>query len=111
MVSDKGTYGLLPKYEGIGIMVSAVQCREFGFVHGELTDDELKKINDWRRNKNYLDGDSARTVNGTTLKPNLVSDPVYIYFEYGANRQGYWKYDHFALQYEEIIDCLEVSYP
>ena len=34
-----------------------------------------------------------------------------VYFEYGANRQGYWTYDHVVLQCEDFIDCLDVLYP
>ena len=32
-VSDKGVREILPKDEGLGVMISAFQCREFGFVN------------------------------------------------------------------------------
>ena len=111
-VSDKGTSGLLPKDDGIGIMVSAFQSPEVGFAHRDFTVDELRKINDHRRGKQYLDREAAKKVyKSLTYKPVLKSNPFCVYFEYGTNKQGYWTYDHFVLQCEDVIDCLEVLYP
>ena len=111
-VSDKGTTCIIPKDEGIGIMISAFQCREFGFSHRDFTEEELGKINDNRRNKRYLDPDAVKKVHGSNIKKkDLADNPFCVYFEYGANKQGYWTYDHFVLQCEDVIDCLDVLYP
>jgi hypothetical protein len=32
-------------------------------------------------------------------------------FEYGANAEGYWVYEHMVLQVEDCVDCLKVLYP
>ncbi len=33
------------------------------------------------------------------------------FFEAGAHKEGYWTYDHMALQMEDLVDCLTVLYP
>jgi hypothetical protein len=32
-------------------------------------------------------------------------------FDYGANNEGYWSYDHMVLQLEDCVDCLKVLAP
>ena len=44
-VGDDKSRLIIPKDEGAGIMVSAFQCREFGFGH-PLSVDDLKKISE-----------------------------------------------------------------
>ena len=39
-VSDKGTTCIIPKDDGIGIMISTFQSREFGFSHRDFTEEE-----------------------------------------------------------------------
>ena len=41
-VSDNGTQEILPKDEGMGVMISAFQSREFGFGWS-LTNEDLQK--------------------------------------------------------------------
>ena len=69
-----GTYGeilLIPKDEGIGIIISDFQSREFGFGFswGDISDADLKRINDFRSEKSSTDKDSAKLIrNGSSLK-------------------------------------------
>ena len=54
-----GEKAISPKDEGLGIMISAFQCREFGFGM-KITDEELATINRYREGKEYLDKDAAK---------------------------------------------------
>ena len=36
--------------------------------------------------------------------------PFNVIFEYGANSDGYWTYDHMILQLEDIVDVLDALY-
>ena len=47
-VSPDGKRAILPKSNGMGIMISAFQSREFGFGL-ELTPQQLKAINDYQK--------------------------------------------------------------
>ena len=33
------------------------------------------------------------------------------FIEVGANNEGYWTYNHMAIQFEHCIDCLKVLFP
>ncbi len=46
-----------------------------------------------------------------TLKKALTDTLFVHYFEYGANGEGYWVYEHMVLQLEDCTDCLTVLYP
>ena len=52
------------KYEGIGIMLSAFQSREFGFgfAWDDLSDSDPIIINYFRADKAYTDKDSAKSL-------------------------------------------------
>ena len=57
-IGPNGEKPMMPKYEFPGIMISAFQSREFGFGFHELTDDNSKRVNDYRdlqQNKYYND--------------------------------------------------------
>ena len=74
-VSDEGTREILPKDEGLGVMISAFQCREFG-IGRPMTTEELAGVNEKRKGKEYVDGDAAMLKRGTKEKkhsPNLHS--------------------------------------
>jgi hypothetical protein len=75
--------GLVPKDEGIGLMISALQSCEFGFCL-EMSEEQLKEVNKYREGKNYI---------------------------YGIQKQGYWNYDHMVLQLEDCVNCLKVLFP
>jgi hypothetical protein len=48
---------------------------------------------------------------GTALKKDLKHSPFVVEFEYGANNEGYWSYEHMVLQLEDCVDCLQVLAP
>ena len=43
----------------------------------------------------------------------MVESPFVKYFEYGygAGKEGYWTYDHMAVQFEKCMDCIQALYP
>ena len=109
-VSDEGVREILPKDKGMGVMISAFQSREFGFGM-ELSSEQLQQVNKKRNGEDYIDKSAAVLKRGTSQKQPLTSSPFYIEFEYGAQKEGYWTYDHFVLQCEDVADCLDVIYP
>ena len=48
---------------------------------------------------------------GSAEKNLITEDSFVVYFDYGGNKQGYWKYDTFVLQCEDIIDRIDFLYP
>ena len=105
----EGATVLRPKTEGVGDMVSAfADCaRGFGL---EMSDAELAEVNAKRRGTNYWSLDSAMNINGTHEKPQLNEPPGVRFLEYGKNKEGYWNFDHMALQMEDVLDCVAVIY-
>ena len=45
-----------------------------------------------------------------TLKPDLVSTPFLVLFDYGKNTEGYWTYGYMVLQLEDCHDVLDALY-
>ena len=109
-VGDNDSRPIIPKDEGAGIMISAFQCREFGFGM-RLSDEQLRRVNGKRHGEKYLDEDAAKLKRNDVFKKELTSSPFYVEFEYGASNSGYWTYDNFVLQCEDVHDCLSVLYP
>jgi hypothetical protein len=109
-IGPKGQRALLPKTEGAGLMVSAFQSRELGFGL-KISDAELEEINFSRMGKKYKDEEAGVTINKTANKSALTESPFVVYFELGANNEGYWTYNHMVLQFEDCVDCLTVMYP
>ena len=109
-VGAEGQRALLPKTEGMSLMLSAFQSRETGFGM-KLSALQLDEINEMRRGKNYVDIDAAIAVNGQATKKDLKESPFVVYFELGSNNEGYWTYNHMAIQFEDCVDCLKVAYP
>ena len=107
-----GQKALVPKDDGMGIMISAFVSREFGYGL-KLSQEDILKINQLRRgnDKHYSDEEAAKLVTGKSCKPILTKSPFVLEFEYGAAQQGYWKYDHMAVQMEDCVDCLVTLYP
>jgi hypothetical protein len=105
-IGVKGELPIIRKDEGFGIMVSAFQSREFGFGL-KFTLEDLKVIND------YAETESAMKILGNTKKKDLSESPFVIYFEYGygQGKEGYWTYDHMALQFEDCVDCIQALFP
>ena len=109
-----GEQPIVPKSEGAGIMYSCLQSREFGFGFRRLTVAEVTRINRLkRRGKKYLDESAARaSQNGTVTKKEFTTEdnPFARSFLYGANQEGYWSYDHFIIQLEDIMDVMNVLF-
>jgi hypothetical protein len=111
-IGPKGQRPLLPKSEGDGYMLSAFVSREFGFGR-LLTSDELAKINSARRSSTatYTDKHAAMEILGTINKPVLTESPFVKYLFIGINNEGYWNSYHMSLQFEDVVDCLQILYP
>jgi hypothetical protein len=105
-----GETALVPKDEGMGIMIRAMMSQEFGWGF-ELTPEQLAKVNEKRAGKNYEDAESATAKRGNAAKAPLTVSPFVREFEYGVNAQGYWSYEHMVMQLEDCIDCLKVVHP
>ena len=109
-VGPQGQRPLLPKTDGISFMVSALQSRETGFGVN-ISEIQFDEINEARRGRNYVDVDAAMAIHGQATKKDLKHSPFVVYFELGANNEGYWTYNHMAIQFEDCVDCLKVIYP
>jgi hypothetical protein len=107
-----GERPLLPKDEGAGVMISSFICREHGLLR-EIDDQTLNLVNTSRIGQSYADEEAAIEVYGDARKRPLEKkkSPFLVYFDYGENRQGYWNYNHMALQFEDTTDVLKVIYP
>jgi hypothetical protein len=75
--------------------------------------EELQQINTYRANKDYADHDAAVAAKdeGGARKKDLKASPFNCEFEYGANKEGYWTYNHLYVQFEECLNFLTVLYP
>jgi hypothetical protein len=104
------TTALVPKDDGQGVMISAIQSLEFGFGM-QICKEDLKKINEKRKGEKYVDESAAMAKRGTAEKRELRSSPFILEFDYVANNDGYWSYDHMVLQVEDYMDCLKVLAP
>ena len=56
-----GTAPLNPKDKGYGIMLSSFVSRDFGYGH-DITVEELRRINEYRKNKCYLDEEASMEI-------------------------------------------------
>jgi hypothetical protein len=101
---------LRTKSMGVGRMVSALCSREFGFGL-DLSVEQLAKVNEMRQNKKYGDKEAAIYLLGSADKKDLLSSPFVRYLEYGKGKDGYWSYNHMALQLEDCTDTFKVLFP
>ena len=108
-VGRDGERPLVPKDEGMGVMLSVFQSREFGFGM-PLTEAQLTIINNYRLNKKYTDEAAASLLRGKPDKEPLKDSPFYRELEYGAALDGYWTYEHMSLQLEDCCDVLRALY-
>ena len=99
-----------PKDDGLGIMISAFQSREFGFGL-DTTESDLSEVNRRRQGVKYRDIQAAIDTRKTEYKEPLTTSPFIREFEYGQNADGYWTYQHMVLQLEDCVDILNVKYP
>ncbi|KAI2500759.1 hypothetical protein MHU86_13738 [Fragilaria crotonensis] len=109
-VGPLGQRPLLPKTDGMSLMLSAIQSRETGFGV-PISRIQMEEINETRRGHNYVDLDAAIAVHGQVSKKDLEESPFVVSFELGANNEGYWTYNHMSMQFEDCVDCIKVIYP
>ena len=76
-----------------------------------ISEIQFDEINEARRGRNYVDVDAAMAIHGQATKKDLKHSPFVVYFELGTNNEGYWTYNHMAIQFEDCVDCLKVIYP
>jgi hypothetical protein len=92
-------------------MISAFQSREFGFGL-PVSNEALQQVNERRKNTKYHDHKAAVEVGYKEgYKKPLTSSPFIRTFEYGADSEGYWNYNHMVLQLEDCVDVLKHLYP
>ena len=96
-VGPQGQHPLLPKTDGISFMVSALQSHETGFGVN-ISEIQFNKINEACRGCNYVNIDAAMAIHGQATKKDLKHSPFVVYFELGANNEGYWTYKYQLLQ-------------
>jgi hypothetical protein len=112
-VEPKGLCPLLPRSKDNVRMLSAFMSREFGFGR-VLMEADLVRVNCKRQgvDKTYTDTIAAMMeMLKTTKKPLLVDLPFVKYLYIGANNKGFWKSYYMSLQFEDILDCVQVLYP
>jgi hypothetical protein len=100
-----GETALIPKGDGLGVMISAFVSREFGFGF-ELTTEQFQEVDANQVREKYKDETAAKKKHGTELKQPLTTSPFYLEFGYEASFEGYWTYDAMVLQLE---DCALMS--
>ena len=71
-MNSEGVMPQIPKDEGAGLMISAFASREFGYCTG-ITEEELQKVNDYRKHKKYSDEIAATNRAGN---PNKKLSPL-----------------------------------
>ena len=59
----------------------------------------------------YLDTHAAMEILKSVHKPLLTESPFVKYLFIGANNEGSWNSFHMSLQFEDVVDCLQVLYP
>ena len=69
--NSEGAMQLIPKDDGIGLMISAFVSHEFGYGF-ELSDGDLQKVNDYRRGKRYSDEAAAVIKKGNAIKKSYL---------------------------------------
>jgi hypothetical protein len=50
-------------------------------------------------------------ISGTTFKSPLKESPFIKYLYIGVNNEGYWNSYYMSLQFEDVVDCLQVLHP
>ena len=106
MRTQKYKYWIVLKYEGCGIMISALQYREFGFGY-PLTVPDLQKINEYcDLQPKYVDTEAATTILGHTHKEPITMgrNTFFRDFEYGTSAEVYWAYERMVLQIEDCTN-------
>jgi hypothetical protein len=69
-----GQKAIIPKDEGMGVMISAFVLREFGFGL-TLSQQQLQKVNKARQATKYSDQEAAKEIRGKIFKDPLNNSP------------------------------------
>ena len=93
----------MPKEGSQGIMLSSFVSREFGYRF-EMTSSQLSHVNQYQKGQHYLDVSATMEINKSTEKSKLTSTPFILYFNYGANSNGYWNYS--TIDVVDVLVCL-----
>jgi hypothetical protein len=104
--STNWTKGNHPKRGGYRCDDICLCSSEFGFGL-TLSQQQLQKVNKARQATKSSDQEAEKEIRGNFYKDPLDNSPFVLKFKYGANNQGYWKYDHMVLQIENCIDVLK----
>ena len=94
------------------LMISTFVSRDFG-ARLVINDEELHLINQRRQSDgwgHYVSKKEAIEVYGTS-KPLNDKHTLLKYFYIGINKEGYWNYNHIALQIEDIYGILSIRFP
>jgi hypothetical protein len=109
-IGSEGEQAITPKEDGLGVVISAMQSREFGYGM-LLTPDQLRCVNAARLGQKYKDEQAAMKKRGTVEKQPLTMSPFVLEFEYGTSDEGYWTYGSMILQLEDCADVVATLYP
>ena len=82
----KGESQLTPKDEGEDLIVSGFVSREYEF-DWKLIEQQLQKVNNLRKDKEYIDKEASISKFGKSVKSNLNSSPFIHDLEYVANNE------------------------
>ena len=112
-VGPSGEIKLLPKSDGYSRMVSAFVSRSFG-MGLDLTENEMMRVNERRISDEwgeYISDKESIEVYGFNKKKKIKDTFTLVqFFDIGINEEGYWNYNHMALQVEDIFDVLSTKY-
>ena len=101
-VAPDGSQLIVLKDDGQGLMITAFQF----WVGDKWWRPEKNK---WEQERKALFGwKSSKGRNGDRWKKDLLLRPFVVEFEYGANYEGHWCYEHPVLQLEDCVDCFKV---
>ncbi len=75
---------MIPKDEGLSVMLSAFVSREFGFGF-YISLEDIEKVNKKREGAHYSDKDAAKKIRGNTMKAPLTESSCAVEFKCGAN--------------------------
>jgi hypothetical protein len=72
---------ILPTNDGMGVMVSAFQSREFGWGM-KISDEQMARINQRQIQQDYFDKVASNGVHGSKKKAPLTMSPFICLFEF-----------------------------
>jgi hypothetical protein len=82
-----------------------------GFSIFSVNETQLERINDYRQGQQYFDKAAAREILKCMDRPPLTMSPFVKSLLIGALAGGYWHSFHMVLQFEDIVDNLNIICP